>query len=196
MAQPEGQDTPVTVGADNTQRRRVAAVAAGWIGALVVVAGASAGGEHSDTIEPSTRVKGMLVVQGVAARAQARLFGDWCDPVVLTSGRRVRNCGRVPRTARLYVGYGSFAPEKAIDRLWKTQTWEMWIDGQRVDLEAFGTTDRVLQKYPPANGKDVVLREWSMTLVRPTAGRHTIRYRTQEPGGMTDTTWIFTIAAG
>jgi hypothetical protein len=72
----------------------------------------------------------------------------------------------------------------------------MWIDGQRVDLQAFGTADRTLQKYPPAGNIDVVLREWNVTLLRATTGRHTIRYRTREPRGVMDTTWRFTVPPG
>jgi hypothetical protein len=154
---------------------------------------AAAGNEHVATIEPSTRVNGMLVVQGPAQRSQARLFSDWCDPVVLTPGRRTRSCGRIPRTSRLYVGYGLFESEAKIERTWKASKWDMWIDGKRVDLQAFGTADRTLTRYPPAGNTDVVLREWNVTLVRATPGRHTIRYRTREPSGVTDTTWKFTV---
>ena len=147
-------------------------------------------------IGPSTRVHGMLVVQGSAQRSTARLFPDYCDPVVLTPGRRTRSCRRVGQTARLYIGYGLFAAEAKIDRIWRNANWEMWIDGERVNLQEFGTADRTLAKYPPAGGKDVTLREWNVTLVKPTPGRHTIRYRDREAGGTIDTTWAFTVTRG
>jgi hypothetical protein len=149
----------------------------------------------SRTVEPWTRVNGMLVVGGTVRRADGALFGQWCDPVVLTAGRRTRACGRVPRVERLFVGHGWFAPELSIDREWRRLAWEMWIDGQRVDLERFGTSDRWLLRFAPARWRDVVLREWSVTLLRATPGRHSIRYRTRWPRGETDTTWTFTIAA-
>jgi hypothetical protein len=169
---------------------------AGGVLLMISVTAASAQTELAAIIEPSTRVKGMLVVQGPAQRTQARLFSDWCDPVVLTPGLRARSCGRVPRVARLYVGYGLFESKARIERTWKASTWDMWIDGQHVDLQAFGTADRWLLKYAPAGGKDVVLREWQVTLVSPTPGRHKIRYRTREPVGVTDTTWKFTVPSG
>ncbi len=162
----------------------------------MAAAAAVAAKEHVATIEPWTRVNGMLVVRGPAKRSQARLFPDWCDPVVLTPGRRTRSCGRVPRTARLYVGYGLFESEAKIEQTWDASKWDMWIDGRRVDLLAFGTDDRWLLKYGPAGYKDVVLREWQVTLLSPTPGRHTIRYRTREPAGATDTTWTFTVPTG
>ena len=164
--------------------------------ALMSGAVAVAGNERLATIEPSTRVNGMLVVQGSARRAQVRLFSDWCDPVVLSPGRRTRSCGRIPRAPRLFVGYGLFDSQANIERTWKASRWEMWIDGQRVNLQAFGTADRFLLRYGPAGNKDVVLREWSVTLVDATPGRHTLRYRTREPVGVTDTTWTFTVAPG
>ena len=171
----------------------LAAVCTGCMGAGIAAAAAVAGTEQADVIGPSTRVNGMLVVQGTAQRSEARLFSDWCDPVVLTPGRRTRSCGRIPRTVRLYVGYGLFAPEAKIERTWQEAHWQMWIDGKRVNLQAFGTSDRTLAKYPPAGNKDVTLREWNVTLVRATAGRHTIRYRNYEAGGTIDTTWTFTV---
>lgn len=157
---------------------------------------ALAGTDQVATIEPSTRVNGMLVVRGPAKHSEARLFSDWCDPVVLTPGRRTRSCGRIPRTARLYVGYGLFESEAKLERTWKASTWDMWIDGQPVDLLAFGTSDRWLLKFGPAGNKDVVLREWNVTLLDATPGRHTIRYRTRDRAWVIDTTWTFTVRSG
>jgi hypothetical protein len=164
--------------------------------ALVLAAGADAGVDGASTIEPRTRVNGMLVVQGSSRRSETSLFGVYCDPIVLTPGRRSRECGRVPAFSRIYVGYGLFAPKAIFERTWKGTTWAMWLDGQRVDLRAFGTSDRVLPKFAPAGNKDVVLREWSIVLVDPTPGRHKIRYRTADKDGVQDTTWTFTIRTG
>jgi hypothetical protein len=121
--------------------------------ALVLAAGADAGRDGIGTIEPRTRVNGMLVVQGSSRQAQGSLFGSICDPVVLKPGRRTRNCAPVSRVARLFVGYGLFAPPGQIERDWKDVKWKLWLDGQSVDLAAFGTSDRVLSKYAPADFK-------------------------------------------
>jgi hypothetical protein len=170
------------------------AVLASALAGASIHPGAAAGAEGKvSTIEPWARVNGMLVVVGTARRAEVALFGTWCDPVVLIAGRRARACGHVPRVERLFVGHGWFAPAPSIEREWRQLRWEMWIDGQRVDLDKFGTSDRWLVRFPPARGKDVILREWSVTLLRAPSGRHTIRYRTSWPGGTTDTTWTFTV---
>lgn len=179
-----------------TTRRNVSgAFLVGWILGLVFVTAASASEQRRTIIEPSTRVNGMLVVQGTVDRAEARLFGMYCDPVVLDNGRETRRCQfLIPNTTRLYVGYGSFGPRRAFESDWRKLRWSMWIDGEPVDLGAFGTTDRWLLDYPPAGGRDVLLREWTVTLVRPTPGRHTIRYRRVESQrGTMDTTWAFTV---
>ena len=46
----------------------------------------------------------------------------------------------------------------------------MWIDGERVSLKEFGTADKWLYGYQPAGGRDVILREWRVTLAQPTPG--------------------------
>jgi hypothetical protein len=169
--------------------------------AAVVVAvigggtGASAAVRGSNGIDPGAKVNGMSVVQGLAREAKLGLFTDgYCDPVVLSAGRRTRSCRSVPRTRRMFVGYGVFAPKRRIDAAWNKVAWAMWIDGQQVSLARFGHSDRWLYDYPPADGRDVVLREWSIILVGA-KGRHSIRFRTRLPQGVFDTTWRFAVEA-
>jgi hypothetical protein len=162
---------------------------------MALVSGASATAVHVNAIDPGTRVKGMLVYQELARRAQASLFGFYCDPVVLSPGRRTRTCANtVPRVSRLFIGHGIFAPNRQeLEKTWKRLTWAMWIDGQRVALNKFGWSDRWLSNFPPADGRTVLLREWAIVVARA-QGRHTIRYRTGWPSGVHDTTWKFTVA--
>jgi hypothetical protein len=167
--------------------------------AFVTVLAAAAAARATETgnavIDPGTTVNGMLVVQGTAQQADASLFGVYCDPVVLSPGRRTRQCGlQVPRSTRLFVGHGVFAAKQRINAVWNSLKWDMWIDGQHVDLVEFGTTDRWLLGFAAADYTNVVLREWSIVLMRAT-GRHSIRYRTRWPSGVMDTTWRFSVAA-
>ena len=163
---------------------------------LVLATGAVAAPTRGAAIDPGTRVNGMLVYQDVAQRAGASLFGFYCDPVVLSPGRRTRTCSiTVPHVSRLFVGYGIFAlTQQAVDKTWNRLTWAVWIDGQRVDLAEFGFTDRPLLDYAPADHRDVVLREWAIML-SGAQGQHLIRYRSRWPSGVFDTTWRFTVAA-
>jgi hypothetical protein len=172
-------------------RLRLLLLLFGCLSAVVIVAGASAG---PTTIEPRTHVHGMLVVQGTGEQGTEPLLGVFCRPDIPRTGRYLRTCTPVPRVSRLFVGYGIFAPQGEIDRSWRASTWSLWIDGRRIALDAFGTADRTLYRYPPAGRRDVTLREWTVTLLRPTPGRHTLRYRIQVPHGAVDATWTFTVA--
>jgi hypothetical protein len=163
--------------------------------ALALTAGASAVPRAGGAIDPGTRVNGMLVVQGIARDADGSLFETICDPVVLRPGRRTRTCGQLPPLRRIFIGHGLFAPEQQIDAFWRSQSWNLWIDGRQVSLRRFGHSDRWLRGFAPAGGRDVVLREWSIILLGA-EGRHFIRYRTRGPQGVGDTTWRFSVTKG
>jgi hypothetical protein len=163
------------------------------VAATLLVAATALGGTTRD-VEPGDRVGRMSLVRGTAATADQKLF-DSCNPVVLRTGRRHRSCGVVSRVRRLFIGYGLFADQGEIDDVWAETTWSAWLDGRRILLRAFGTSDRTLYAFPPAGGKTVTLREWRVTLVGATPGRHTLRYRSRDAAGVADTTWTFTVAA-
>jgi hypothetical protein len=135
----------------------------------------------------------MLLIRGTAATADQKLF-DICDPIILRSGRYVRRCGVVPRVKRLFIGYGTFAAPRAINRVWEQVVWSAWFDGRRIQLHAFGTSDRPLYAFPPAGYKTVTLRKWRVMVVNAAPGRHTLRYRGQDATGVLDATWTFTVA--
>jgi hypothetical protein len=173
-----------------------------FLGAVVVLAtltlaaGASATVAGGSSIDPGTRVNGMLVVQGIARDADAELFGVVCDPVVVRPGRRTRLCGTLPPVRRLFVGHGIWAvSEELLESVWRryARRTVMWIDGQRISLGRFGHSDRWLRGFAPADGRNALLREWSIVLVGA-SGRHSIRYRGRLPQGVIDTTWWFTVA--
>lgn len=177
--------------------RFVGVVAA--LAALTLTTGASAKVVEGDAIEPGTRVNEMMVVQGLAREADVSLFGFYCDPVVLTAGRRTRVCASpLPSVRRIFIGHGVWAVSRQrLNAAWSAYAGrtQMWIDGQRVGLAGFGHGDRWLSNYPPADGRDALLREWSIVLFGA-QGRHSIRYRSGLPSqGVTDVTWKFTVAA-
>jgi hypothetical protein len=117
----------------------------------------------------------------------------FCQALVLEPGTYHRRCN-VPWVSLLYVGYGEFAPPQELERVWRTLRWQGWLDGRRLDLEAFGSSDRTLRAYAPAGYEDVTLRTFDVTMFTPTPGRHTLRYvREPQDGGRTDVTWTFTI---
>jgi hypothetical protein len=173
---------------------RLFLLAVGFVSALLIVATATATQRSTAIIEPNDHVHGMLVVQGTGAHAQIALFGTLCRPDIVKSGRYRRTCLDVPGgVSRLFVGFGLTAPAAGIEQAWRAARWRWWVDGERVSLDAFGTSDRPLGRYPPAGGKDVILREWDVILMHPTPGRHTIRYRLEFPTGTIDATWEFRV---
>ena len=144
-------------------------------------------------VPPGGKIGTMRLARGVAARADAKLF-DFCDPVILQPGTYRRPCPRIPVVERLFIGYGAFFADSAdLDRYWKSTSWKLSLDGHRVALRAFGASDRTLFAFPPAGGKDVTLREWRVMLVRPSIGRHVIRYRSTTGSDATDATWVFRV---
>ena len=113
--------------------------------------------------------------------------------MILRPGRYVRSCAPVPRVKRLFIGHGAFAAPGAINRVWHPAAHTAWFDGRQIRLRAFGTSDRPLYFFPPADGKTVTLREWRVMLVNATPGGHTLRYRTKDASGTTDASWNFAV---
>ena len=118
-----------------------------------------------------------------------------CDPVITKPGIYRRSC-HFPVLDRLWIGYGDFeTSRKALNALWKRESWKLYVDRRAVDLKAFGTAERILIAYPPAGGKDAILREWAVRLVDPPRGKHTIRYitRSTRTSAVVDATWTVSI---
>ena len=64
---------------------------------------------------------------------------------------------------------------------WQAMTWELYLDGQQIDLNAFGTYDDDLPQtglpgHPPDEEVITKLRSWDVVLGNPNAGPHTLRF--------------------
>ena len=76
----------------------------------------------------------------------------------------------VPPVTRLAVGPGLHATNDELRRsAWSATEWQLYIDGRRVDLAAFGTSDADTE--PPLAKR----RGWDVQLEKPTPGSHTLR---------------------
>jgi hypothetical protein len=162
--------------------------------ALATVSGATllAGGAP---LVPGSHIGSAKLARGTAAKADEKLF-DFCNPVITKPGVYRRSC-RVPKVGKLFIGYGTFEADKGkLNAEWTNTRWTAWLDGRRIALRRFGSSDRPLYGFPPAGGKDVTLREWRVMLLHAT-GRHRLRYRTQPlsgAGGVTDATFNFSLS--
>lgn len=139
-------------------------------------------------LKPGDAIGGMIIGTTPNKNIEASLF-NYCDshaadprPVVIVS-----DC-EVPRLKYLFVGYGDFASSTSeLDALWETESWELYINGRRIDLSAFGTFDLDLGNK---------IRVWNVALANITPGYHQIRYvlrSANDPDAVTDLTWTFTM---
>lgn len=88
---------------------------------------------------------------------------------------------RVPAVTELAIGPADFSVPEAVGGVdWDQMAWTLSLDGQPVDLEAFGTQD-VLRPRKAPHGRDAyhVYRAWDVVLAQPTPGEHTMRATVQ-----------------
>ena len=104
----------------------------------------------------------------------------FCVPAFLNPGVTTTECN-VPPLPELAIGHGWFSADEALrDSNWQAMTWELYLDGQQVDLNAFGTYDADLPQtglpgHDPNEEVITKLRSWDVVVGNPTAGAHTLR---------------------
>jgi hypothetical protein len=94
------------------------------------------------------------------------------------------------------IGYGDIDDsQELLDQRWQVYRYRLYVDGQEVDLAAFGTLpdtrDFIVHR-------DMWLRLWAVTIVDPTPALHTVRYVVERPAGdelagITDITWTLNV---
>jgi glycosidase len=60
-----------------------------------------------------------------------------------------------------------------LDEGWEALAWEVYVDDQALDLDAFGTWDF---DWAADENTPLKVRAWDLKLVNPTPGEHTLRY--------------------
>ena len=166
-------------------RAALAAVAAAT---LLVGCGS---GSHS-ALRPGDHVGSAKLVVGTEATG-VTLFGR-CNPVITKPGVYRRSC-RLRKSDALFIGYGVSKPHLAtLDAEWDRTSWAAWLDGHRIALRRFGTTD--IRAFMPARNAPLIRREWRIVLLGA-KGRHRLRYRFSGSlvgrGGVVDATFTFTL---
>ena len=162
--------------------------------ALAAVAAATlagCGSGSNSALRPGDHIGSAKLVVGTEATG-VTLFGR-CNPVITKPGVYRRSC-RLRRSAELFIGYGASKPHGAtLDAEWKQTSWAAWLDGHRIALRKFGTTD--IRAFMPARNEPLFRREWRIVL-RHAEGRHRLRYRYSGPlagSGVVDATFTFTL---
>jgi alpha-amylase len=99
---------------------------------------------------------------------------DYCDPAFSDKpGGETVDC-TMPLLPEFEIGQIWYATEATLlDSSWEALTWELYVDGHSVNLDAFGTFD--VDVYTE-DGTPITGRMWNLKLVNATAGGHTLRY--------------------
>jgi len=154
-------------------RTRLIAVTALVVAVLVVPAALYAQGAG---LKPGDSIGTMSLRSGGAEHG---IWGEYCAPM-FGSPPIVEEC-TVPVLPELVIGPGCFFADEALREAgWPLHHWELYLDGQQIDLDAFGTSD-VAFPMTGLPGRDpneevvVHLRGWDVVLLNPTVGAHTLR---------------------
>lgn len=128
-------------------------------------------------VKPGDEIGPMVVTTGGFEIVPIWAF---CVPAFLNPGVTTTECN-VPALPELAIGHGWWAADETLrDASWEATTWELYLDDQQVDLDAFGTFDADLpQTGLPGHdvNEEVItkLRSWDVVLEKPTPGAHTLR---------------------
>lgn len=143
-----------------------------------------------DLVQPGEKVGDMQLTSGQHEGVSG--FTEFCNPFgEPNQGAVVRKCN-IPALERLHIGWGWFAPTmEELNSDWQQITWELYLDGQLVNLPAFGTYDIDANIGGPQK-----MRMWDVVLEKPMPGEHKLHYiiASQNPDYQTDVTWEFTIS--
>jgi hypothetical protein len=131
-------------------------------------------------IKPEGKISEMIVKTG-AHKVQSPPLWAFCSPAFSGNpGAKTTTC-EVPLLPELPIGHGWFAATEAQrDSNWKAMQWELYLNGQQLDLAAFGSYDGDLsQKGLPGQdpNKEIItkLRSWDVVLANLKPGAHALK---------------------
>ena len=135
-------------------------------------------------IEPGDAIDNMVVTTGAD---DAPPLWAFCSKSLEGQGSYILDC-RAPVLASLSIGNIFLYADEAIMNLdWSDLVWELSIDGQKVDLESFGTFEYVV---PSMNKNPSPVREifkqgtaWNIVLMDLKPGHHTLWFVAQSETG-------------
>ena len=148
----------------------------GLLLALVMLTYQSVGQFAGDRLlKPGDQIDGMVITTGTA---KAPPLWAFCSPAQENKGVITVDC-HVPLLSKLAIGYPFDGAEQALQTLdWSTLSWELAIDGQAVNLEAFGTYDYVIPDLAPHPSpiREIFrqMKVWDIVLTNLTPGMHTL----------------------
>jgi hypothetical protein len=168
-----------------------------YVGLLVMLTACQATGQpfSAAMFRPGDTIAGMSLTTGAADAAPLWAF---CSPVQHSGNSTISDCS-VPMIHKLAIGHVFMVADDRLNELdWSELTWELSINDQPVDLDAFGTFDYVMPSMSksPSPLKEVfkTFTAWDVVLANLSPGQHTIHGLAQTE---TDSyTWIVNLTIG
>jgi hypothetical protein len=147
-------------------------------------------------LKPGDEMDGMIVTTGAA---KAPSLWAFCPPALENDGVVSVDC-RVPPLPRLAIGHAFGLVDPALQTLdWSALTWEFYVDGRPVDLEAFGVHNYVMPDLPlhPSPVREIFrqMKAWDVVLINPTPRAHTVYGRVYAEADTYTWTVDFTVEA-
>jgi len=122
-------------------------------------------------IKPGDKIGGMTVEQSTEIPYPNIWWFCEFGPDELEPFTYSTDC-EVPLVSSLDIGFGWLAKESKIASNWEVMTWELYIDGYKIDLESFEWFENEFV----AKGEDTKSHDWMITLKNFSPGKHTFRY--------------------
>ena len=131
-------------------------------------------------LKPGDSLGDLIVKKGPAAEPGPPIWA-FCSPAFSDEpGENIVECS-LPPLPELEVGHGWFSIDEATcDANWQAMSWELYLDGEQIDLQAFGNYDDDLpMKGLPGHSPDeeviTKLRTWNVILAGLQPGEHSLR---------------------
>jgi len=125
--------------------------------------------------KPGDKIESMVVTTGTA---EAPPLWAFCSPTRENDNIISVDC-RIPPLPKLAIGQPFDGADQALQASdWSALTWELYLDGYPLDLEAFGSYHYVVPDLAPSPSpiREVFrqVKAWDVVLVNPTSGKHTL----------------------
>jgi hypothetical protein len=127
-------------------------------------------------LEPEDKIDTMVITTGAEAATPLWRF---CSPTIKNDHLITADCGDVS-SSKLAIGHTFGVMDLVSEGSdWSDLKWELYLDGHRIDLNAFGTysfvhPDLALNPAPISQEVFRSVRVWNVILENPTAGPHVV----------------------
>ena len=131
---------------------------------------------ENSMLKPGDEIGGMVITTGANKVLPLWAF---CSAALENNHSISTDC-LVPPLSKLAIGHTFGVADPVLQTLdWSVLTWELYLDEQPIDLNAFGSYDFVIPDMAPRPSpiREVFrqMKAWDVVLINPTPGPHTLR---------------------